>query len=107
MPNRAHAQDQTNETASPQHNGPAATIRQGNLKCVIWRNHSDRGPWYNAELVRTFKDESGFHDTNKIPADDLLRVAFLAQQAFGKVQELKASDRAAFAAEGPDEFAPY
>ena len=105
MSKRTQAQSDESETASK--NGPAATIRQGNLKCVIWRNQSERGPWYNTDLVRTFKDENGYHDTNKIPADDLLRVAFLAQQAFGKVQELKAGDREAPAAEGPDEFAPY
>ncbi|WP_437207068.1 hypothetical protein [Planctomicrobium sp. SH664] len=107
MPKRTSAQSQASEPETTTKHGPAATIRQGNLKCVIWRNQGERGSWYNAELVRTFKDESGYHDTNKIPADDLLRVAFLAQQAFGKVQELRATDREAANAEGPDEFAPY
>ncbi|MCG6157626.1 hypothetical protein [Rubinisphaera margarita] len=79
------------ESTSPQK--PAATIRQGNLKCVIWRNEGENGPWYVADLVRTFKTESGFQDTTKVPADDLLRVAFLAQQAFGQLQLLKAQDR--------------
>ncbi len=73
---------------------PAAIVRQGNLKCVLWRNPSENGPWYTADLVRTFKTESGFQETSKIPADDLLRVAFLAQQAFGQLQQLKAQDRA-------------
>lgn len=81
---------------------PAATIRQGNLKCVIWRNESDKGPSYMADLVRTFKTESGFQDTSKVPADDLLRVAFLAEQAFGELQHLKAQDRAG-RDEAPDE----
>ncbi|WP_437186744.1 hypothetical protein SH668x_000095 [Planctomicrobium sp. SH668] len=105
MPKRS--QPQAKESTPAHHNGPAATLRQGNLKCVIWRNQGERGAWYNAELVRTFKDESGYHDTNKIPADDLLRVAFLAQQAFGKVQELRAGDREATHSDGPDEPAPY
>lgn len=74
---------------------PAATIRLGNLKCVLWRNESDNGPWHVADLVRTFKNEAGFQETNKVPAEDLLRVAFLAQQAYGKLQELKAGDKAA------------
>ena len=72
---------------------PAATVRQGNLKCVLWRNPSENGPWYTADLVRTIKTESGFQETSKIPADDLLRVAFLAQQAFAQLQQLKAQDR--------------
>ncbi len=41
MPKRAPAQEK--ETAPAHHNGPAATIRQGNLKCVIWRNQSEKG----------------------------------------------------------------
>ncbi|MAT38066.1 MAG: hypothetical protein CL946_00515 [Ectothiorhodospiraceae bacterium] len=52
-----------------------------------------KGSWYLADLVHTFKDESGFHDTNKLPADDQLRVAFLAHQTFSKLQKLKAADR--------------
>lgn len=76
---------------------PAAIIRQGNLKCVLWRNDGENGPWYVADLVRTFKTESGFQDTNKVPADDLLRVSYLAQQAFSQLQQLKAQDREATA----------
>ena len=84
---------------------PAATIRLGNLKCVLWRNEGDNGAFYVADLVRTFKNKSGFHDTNNIPAEDLLRVAFLAQQAYGQLQELKGKDRAAARHES-DEFPP-
>lgn len=86
--------------------GPAATIRLGNLKCVLWRNDGERGPWYVADLVRTFKTESGFQESSKVNADDLLRVAFLAHQAYSELQHLKAADRAAAQADEPDEFAP-
>lgn len=85
---KAKSQQQT-----PPPQKPAATIRQGNLKCVLWRNESEKGPWYVADLIRTFKTESGFQETGKVPADDLLRVAFLAQQAYGELQQLKAQDR--------------
>ncbi len=88
---KAHAPTPERELAQK----PAATIRVGNLKCVLWRNDGAKGPWYVADLVRTFKDESGFHETNKLPADDLLKVAFLAQQAYAQLQDLKAGDRAA------------
>jgi len=76
-------------------NKPAATVRLGNLKYVLWRNDGENGPFYVAELVRTFKTRSGYQETSKVPADDLLRVAFLAQQAFGQLQELKVADKAA------------
>jgi hypothetical protein len=87
---------------------PAATLRHGNLKCVIWRNEGEKGPWYVADLIRTFKTEAGYQETSKVNADDLLRVAFLAQQAFAEVLELKAADRAAATDhDGFDEPAPY
>ena len=89
----AKAKSEPTQQSSPNPK-PAAIVRQGNLKCLLWRNPSENGPWYTADLVRTFKTESGFQETSKIPADDLLRVAFLAQQAFGQLQHLKAQDRA-------------
>ena len=85
---------------------PAATIRQGNLKLVLWRNESENGPWYVADVIRTFKDATGFHETNKVSAEDLLRVAFLAQQGYGQWLELKASDKAAAQQEYDDEPHP-
>lgn len=105
-----HKSSNKRETAAPSTaaNRPVDTIRHGNLKCVLWKNEGEKGAWYNVDLVRTFRDESGFHDTNKFPADDLLRVAFLAEQAYSRVLELKADDKAAAAEqEGVDEPAPY
>ncbi|MFV0446665.1 MAG: hypothetical protein ACK5Q5_24095 [Planctomycetaceae bacterium] len=77
----------------PQKLRPGATVRQGNLKIVLWRNMSEKGPWYTADLVRTFRDESGYHDTNKVPADDLLRVSHLAEWAFTELLQFKAQNR--------------
>ncbi len=41
-------------------NKPAATVRQGNLKVVLWKNEGEKGSWYTADLVWTFKTEAGF-----------------------------------------------
>jgi hypothetical protein len=87
------AQQSTHKSESNHKQRPAATVRQGNLKIVLWRNQGEKGPWYTADLVRTFKDESGYHDTSKVSADDLLRVSYLAEQAFTELQTLKAQDR--------------
>jgi len=89
------AQKSAQRSHDPGPTKPATTIRLGNLKCVLWRNEGDKGSWYAADIVRTFKDATGFHETNKVPAEDLLRVAFLAQQAYSKLQELKAADKVA------------
>jgi len=109
----SNSQSQRRESAPSQsrpaesHSKPAATLRHGNLKCVLWRNEGEKGPWYVADLIRTFRTEAGFQETNKVNAEDLLRVAFLAQQAYGQLQELKAADKAAADHDGFDEHAPY
>lgn len=98
---------ETAQQAASGGNKPADTIRDGNLKCTIWRNEGEKGPWYAADLVRTFKTESGFKDTHSVPADDLLRVSHLAEKAYDRVLELKAQDKAAAKQPAGDEYEPY
>ncbi len=104
MPKRRSSRDST-ET-----NQPAAVVRDGPLKCVLWRNQGEDGPWYAAQLTRVFKTEAGYQETGSIAANDLLRVSFLAQQAYAELLALKAADRAQAnhqpeaSDEGPDPF---
>jgi hypothetical protein len=107
MPPKQQSNRTRSQQPAPTNPGAAATIRHGNLKCTLWRNEGDNGPWYVADLVRTFKDQSGFQETNKVPADDLLRVSFLAEQAYARLLELKAGDKAALAEELHDTPEPY
>ena len=74
---------------------PAFTFRDGSLKATIWRNAGEKGPWYSTDFVRAYKTDAGFEDTRSFGERDVLRVAFLAQQAHGKVLELRAADKAA------------
>lgn len=87
-------QETVAETQSDPKQRPAASVRDGNLRIVLWRNESEKGPWFNCELSRTFQNENGYQETNKVPASDLLRVAFLAQQAYGEYLELRAKEKA-------------
>ncbi len=54
---------------------PAHSIREADVKATIWRNHGEKGDFYNVTLSRTFKDEQdkpkdtfsfGLHDLSKI-----------------------------------------
>jgi len=74
-------------------NPPIDTLRDGPLKATIWKNETDKGAFYNIDLTRAFKTDDGFQDTTSFRSSDLLRVAFLAQQAHARVIELKANDK--------------
>ena len=40
-------------------NRSATTLRCGKIKATIWRNVSEKGPFFSTTFSRTFKDQSG------------------------------------------------
>ena len=40
-------------------NKPANTLRCGNIKATIWKNTSEKGPFFATTFSRPFKDQSG------------------------------------------------
>ena len=38
---------------------PANTLRCGNIKATIWRNVSEKGPFFSTTFSRPFKDRNG------------------------------------------------
>ena len=40
-------------------NKPANTLRCGNIKATIWRNLSEKGPFFSTTFSRPLKDQSG------------------------------------------------
>ncbi len=61
---------------------PAQTIRQGRLKVTIWRQESDKGPWYSVVPSRTYRDQSEqWQSSSSFGRDDLLLLAKLLDQA--------------------------
>ncbi len=95
MARKSTAQETSPESSAQPKQRPAASVRDGNLRIALWRNETDDGrPWFNCELSRTFQNENGYQETNRVPASDLLRVAFLAQQAYGEYLELRAQEKA-------------
>lgn len=90
-----HSQNGNGRSASqPAPNQPADVIRDTNLKATIWRNESEKGPFYATSFARTFRDQDGqLHDTNSFVAADLLKLSELARKAYDRTTELRRDDR--------------
>lgn len=70
-------------------NKPEETLRDQALKASIWRNESEKGPFFTTTLARTYKDAEGnLKDTSSFRSQDLLRIAELAWQAHHVVGEM-------------------
>lgn len=74
---------------------PAAEVRLGRIKAVIWANAGEDGErWYTVQLVRLYRDGERWQSTHSFRRDDLLLVAKVADLAHSKVCELVAADAA-------------
>ena len=76
---------------------PAATLRDHNIKAVIWRNQSDKGAFYSVEFIRSYKDGDDWKEARSFSNGQLLQVGRLAGMAYDKIAELEAADREAAA----------
>jgi hypothetical protein len=85
-------QPMDNEQPDPpaERNTPRDVLRDGNLKASIWRNESEKGPFYSAKLARTYTDQAGEpRDAYSFAGNELLRVSELARKAYERTQELR------------------
>lgn len=75
-------------------NKPIRTLRDGQIKAVIWKNQSeDGGAFYSVEFVRSYRDsQDNWHDTSSFSNGQLLKVAHLATKAYDAIAALKAKD---------------
>jgi len=74
---------------------PAQTIRYGRLKATVWRQESDKGPWYSVVLARTYRDQAGnWQSSGSFGRDDLLVLAKLADRAHSWIYRQMAQDAA-------------
>jgi hypothetical protein len=71
-------------------NKPAATLRDGNLKAVIWKNEKEDRVFYSTTFSRTYKTgEGNYADTNGFSGSELLRIAQLATKAYEHAHGLR------------------
>ena len=70
-----------------QNNKKPVRIKAGRgVVAKLWRNQNKNGPWYNVTITRVYTDDEGeFHDSDSFSRDDLLHVAYAAQQAFDHI----------------------
>ena len=74
-------------------NTPETTLRDGNIKATIWKNFGENGNFYTVTLTRSFKDEADeWQESSSYSGSQLLRIARLADQAYGRVSELRQTE---------------
>ena len=73
---------------------PVFETRYGRLKVTVWRQESDKGPWFNVVLSRSYKDEAGNWQTaNGFGLRDLLEVGKLCTEAHSWIHRELAQTR--------------
>lgn len=75
---------------------PIDTLRDGPLKAAIWENEGPSGPFYAVSFARTYRDEEGrLADVTSFVGADILRLAWLATEAYAKTKHLRQASRSA------------
>ena len=76
-----------------QNNKPVNTIRDGALKATIWKNFGEKGNFYSVDFSRTYQDDQGnYHDSHSFSGSELLRIARMANLAYGEIATYRAED---------------
>ncbi|MEM9211735.1 MAG: hypothetical protein AAGA63_09620 [Pseudomonadota bacterium] len=84
----------TNETPTRDPNKPYKKHRDGALEIAIWKRDTEKGPVYNTDLKRSYKDEhDDWRTTRAIPERDLLKAARLQERAYTSIQMDREYDR--------------
>jgi len=89
-------------------NKPAATIRFGGVKGVIWANagKDPLRPRYSVQYLKSYTDENGkWHDTTSLNESDNLRLGHLIPKVADRIAELKELDRNVAAAQAAEDAA--
>lgn len=60
---------------------PFHELRLGRVRCSVWKNESDSGPWYSVKLTRLYKTDDGWKASAGLNRDDLLPAAKLCEEA--------------------------
>ena len=60
---------------------PVGEIKVYPVRAAIWRNEGENGVFYNATVERSYKDGDSYKSSGSFSADDLLKLAKVADQA--------------------------
>jgi hypothetical protein len=73
---------------------PAQTVRQGMIQAAIWKNTTDKGPYYAVTFERRYRDGEEWKSTHGFGRDDLLALAKVADLAHTAIHDLQNADKA-------------
>lgn len=69
---------------------PKVRHRDGLMEVAVWERETEKGPVYNTERTRSYRDEDGkWQKTHSIPERDLLKAARLDQKAYESIARLR------------------
>ena len=79
---------------SEKKNMPLEVLRDGNLKCSIWKNTYGERTIHSVQFRRTYQDKDGnYRDTDSFSKQDLLRLSRLAGQSYDALNRLREEAR--------------
>ena len=58
---------------------PIKTLRAGRIQTAVWENHSEKGPFYNVTVSRSYKEGDTWKSSESFGRDDLLAPAQLLE----------------------------
>jgi len=89
-------EQETDESTESFANRPTASIRVGSVTASIWRNQTEKGPFYSVTYKRSYKDAEGkWHDTDSFTGvDDNLELHKAADMSVTRIVELQQQSRA-------------
>jgi hypothetical protein len=66
------------------------TIRDKELKANIWENENERGTYHSVTFAKTITGDDGKpRDVQSFSHNDLLRIAELGRETYGKINDMK------------------
>ncbi len=60
---------------------PAQRFRDGALEVAVWRNESDKGPWFSVTSSRSYKQGEEWKQSDNFGKDDILPLCKLLDLA--------------------------
>lgn len=84
---------------------PVEKIRAYPVTAAIWKNESENGTFFSVTFSRSYKGDDGYHDVDSYSGTQLLQLAYVASQAYARVEALTQQARAGEAEEDEEENA--
>ncbi len=75
---------------SQENNKPVATLKDGLIKAVIWKNEGEKGVYHTTQYFRLYRDKQDqWQEINSFSRTENLQVARLALRAYDAISDLR------------------